>query len=269
MMKLSASFEPLKIGGHVHVKVRVGQAGSRALCGDLTMRDEDWALVSALLVAGEEELDHEGDRTGYRGELERRLPEYVELDPDGVLVFQEDAYHHDDSVAALVHLERLLTAVEKVIAWESDADALPPNVYAELHTAYANNPDVDAAGIEWATRVASVRNGQVAAEKLRGRVHQVLAAENTDPLAAYEHFTDQRDDLAAIAQEACDLLSECQAKLAAYEDSYTATEGETQQDPYERVALWMRRVGDEEAEPVFKIGGEEYTGPLYGRRDQV
>lgn len=46
---VSFSFEAREEGAHVKVTVRCGPDGSRALCGELTMRPGEWSLLRWLL----------------------------------------------------------------------------------------------------------------------------------------------------------------------------------------------------------------------------
>lgn len=46
---ISFLFEPFSLGGHVHVRVRAGIRGMRALAGTLTMRREEWIVFRDLL----------------------------------------------------------------------------------------------------------------------------------------------------------------------------------------------------------------------------
>jgi hypothetical protein len=50
MEPISFSFEPSSLGTHTKVVVRCGPDGSRALCGELTMRTEEWYLLRWLLA---------------------------------------------------------------------------------------------------------------------------------------------------------------------------------------------------------------------------
>lgn len=69
-------FEPRLEGGHIKVRVRCGQEGMRAYCGELTLRPDDWAVLSVALASAPYR-DPEfvflptngrpaGDYTGYR-----------------------------------------------------------------------------------------------------------------------------------------------------------------------------------------------------------
>lgn len=46
-------FEARQAGDHVHVRVRAGEAGQRGLCGTLTFRPDEWALLRWSLLASD------------------------------------------------------------------------------------------------------------------------------------------------------------------------------------------------------------------------
>lgn len=75
---ISFSFEPTIEGVHARVVVRCGPAGSRALCGELVMRAQEWHLLRWLL-ATTPPLDSNERYVpvwarGYPGNVQRSIP---------------------------------------------------------------------------------------------------------------------------------------------------------------------------------------------------
>lgn len=50
---MSFKFEARQAGEHVHVTVRAGVEGQRALCGTLTLRPEEWRELRGIIEEGQ------------------------------------------------------------------------------------------------------------------------------------------------------------------------------------------------------------------------
>lgn len=137
MTEISLSFEPHLIGGHCHVKVRAGQPGSRGLCGELIMRPDEWALLEALLEAGEGVRDVHPALIGLRRDWE----DFDWWPPGDLVVINPDGWTPGETSRALEHYEALRQVALEVLRWDRDTDVMPADLYVTLAVAADRNPE--------------------------------------------------------------------------------------------------------------------------------
>lgn len=134
-MRGSFSFEPHVAGEHVHVTVRAGEEGQRALCGVLVLRADEWEALRALVEPAAPAPLSVGERLAEIARLRRSLTssEYTfehlhGPTPELVAYAQEHGCWHATDGSGFSVLD--VTPVDQVTV--HDVPAPPPRAPAPL-----------------------------------------------------------------------------------------------------------------------------------------